>query len=99
MTNYTIQVTEAELAVVALALGRMLSPKPVVERKPAGPKVYSHGKPPKLNDGLKMRTEEGWKKAVEDPAQWRTTLAYVAANNTGRMGNVADVEKAWGISA
>lgn len=94
---FVIQVTEAELDVVRHALGRMLSPKKVAERKPAGPKVYSHGKPPRIAAGQVPRYEEGWKKAIEDPAKWRTVLAYNAANNTGRMGNVADVEKAWGI--
>lgn len=99
MTKYTIQVTAAELEVVALALGRMLSPKPVPERKPAGVKVYSHGKPPKLSDGARRRVTEQWSEAVKDPAKWRAELATFAATNMGYYGNAEAVEKAWGISA
>jgi len=34
MTRYTLEVSEAELDIVRLALGRMIDPKPIVARKP-----------------------------------------------------------------
>jgi hypothetical protein len=94
--RYTVTLTEAELEVAALALGRMLDPKPVKERKPAGPKRYTP-KPPSLPRGQFAKTEERWAKAVEAPEKWREELAYQAAIATGRHGNTDAVRRAWGI--
>lgn len=96
MTSYTITLSEAELAVVALALGRMLSPKPVAERKPAGVKRAPALKPPKLGSKFEP-TAKRWAAAVEEPAKWRDGLAGRVAHEMG-YGTPSRVLAAWGIA-
>ena len=96
---FSIQVSEAELAVVALALGRMLSPRAVPVKKASAvkrPAAY-RSKPPKLSAGQFLKVTERWEAAVADPEKWRIHLQNMAAGSTGRHGT--DIEKAWGIVA
>lgn len=98
MTEYSITVTEAELDVVRLALGRMVNPRKVpAKRAPGATRVPSMGKPPKLSDGARITVASQWRGAIADPERWRYKLAYAAASNTGRR-NVDEVFRAWGLA-
>lgn len=97
MTRYYVTVTEAELEVVRLALGRMLEPRKVPERNAAkAPNVYSHGKPPKLTDKQRLDVTRRWADAVANPNRWHDDLQFSAGKGTNRYGD--SVTKAWGLS-
>lgn len=105
MTRYTIEVSEEEAKVVALALGRMVSPKPIRERKPVGPKRHVH-RVPKMNDRTKATLEKAWardvKLAEEFPGQVRADGFFRARQAVGAaLGHrtAEDLEKAWGITS
>ena len=99
MTSYNIEVTEAELGVVRLALGRMVTPKPVRAKrataKHSAVKLPTLSKAPRLSPGAFVRVSKLWAEAVEKPGSWRFRLMTRAAVATGR--NAYDVETAWGI--
>lgn len=94
--KYSIIVSEAELQVVSLALGRMLDAKPIVERKPAAVKRGPVSKPPRLSAGQFDKVTNRWAEAVEYPHRWRAQLAGNAGKNTGRTAD--DVARAWGVT-
>jgi len=99
MTSYNIEVTEAELDVVRLALGRMVTPKPIRAKrataKHSAVKLPTLGKVARLSGESFLTIAGLWAGAVKDPTTWRAQLANRAAAATNR--NAYDVEAAWGI--
>lgn len=91
---FTITLSEAELQVATLALGRFLSPRKVVERKPAGPRAYVH-KVGRLSDGRYSKLTGDWEAATIAPETWRARLQASAGAATNRQPH--DVAAAWGI--
>lgn len=95
---FSITVSEAELDVVRLALGRMVEPKPVRSRA-AAPKrrpVYP-GKPPRLTDKQYSNVSHRWGIACGSPQHWRNDLIKRAALATNRQYAGGDVARAWGL--
>lgn len=97
---FTIIVSQAELDVVSLALGRPLEPKPVRERRAAAPKAPRPYRPrlPRLSDAQFSAVTSGWAEACEDPTAWRLRLAGDAGRGTFYLyGTPRAIAQAWGL--
>lgn len=102
MTSYRVTLSEAELAVVSLALGRFLSPTKIAERKPAGPKRYAHkvGKlSPSQQTGLVGRWADAVERAGSASGSWSDALAWGVVRDGLGYSTAEAVRKAWGIAA
>ena len=91
---FTVTLSEAELSVATLALGRFLSPRKVTVRKVAGPRAYVH-KVSRLSDGRFLAVAEDWAEAVAKPQRWHDKLQAAAGAATNRPAY--QVAAAWGI--
>jgi hypothetical protein len=108
MTNYTITVSGAELAIVRRVLGRMTDAKEVKPRA-VKPKTFARvfGKPPTLNPKQKQYVETRWRELVaaqaERPGVWAEVMisGILGAREGYRMGygTREQIKAAWGIDA
>jgi hypothetical protein len=109
MTNYTITVSGAELAIVRRVLGRMTDAKEVKPRAVGKPATFARvfGKPPTLTPKQKQYVETQWRELVAaqagHPGAWGEVMleSILNARPGYRMGygTGEQIKAAWGIDA